>query len=83
LSYDQRTIYIGGVLCYSVYTAKESEMDTKELKTNVEKLAEEEGKTILEIISELQAGASKIGNDEVLDALCELKWEHINNMNVK
>ena len=58
-------------------------MDTKELKTNVEKLAEEEGKTILEIISELQAGAAKIGNDEVLDALCELKWEHINNMNVK
>ena len=53
-------------------------MNTKELKANVEKLAEEEGKSILEIISELQAGAAKMGNDEVLDALCELKWEYIN-----
>lgn len=48
-----------------------------DLKTNIEQLAAEEGKTPLEIISLLQAAAAAIGDDEQLEALCELKWDYI------
>ena len=48
-----------------------------DLKTNVETLAEEEGKTPLEIITLLQAAAAAIGDDEQLEALCDLKWDYI------
>ena len=49
----------------------------QELKANIEKLAEEENKTPLEIITQLQPAAAATGNDELLDALCELKWDYI------
>ena len=52
-------------------------MNKAELKQNIEKLATEENKTEVEIISELQAGAAKMGQEEVLEALCELKWDYI------
>ena len=48
-----------------------------ELKANIEKLAQDEGKTELEIISQLQAMAAATDNDELLDDLCELKWDYI------
>lgn len=48
-----------------------------ELKTNVEQLAKEEGKTELEIITLLQAGAAKIEAKKLLEMLCELKWDYI------
>jgi len=51
--------------------------DTNELKANVEKLAAEEGKTEIEIISALQTACAVTKNDELLDALCELKWDYI------
>jgi hypothetical protein len=47
------------------------------LKANIETLAAEENKTPLQIISALQAGAVKLGNNELLDALCEIKWDYI------
>lgn len=51
--------------------------DLTELKTNVEKLAAEKGQTELEIITLLQAAAAKTDNEELLDDLCELKWDYI------
>lgn len=46
-------------------------------KQNVEALAAAEGRTPLEIITMLQVGAAKIGDEAALDALSELKWEYI------
>lgn len=48
-----------------------------ELKTNIETLAKEEGKTELEIISMLQAAAAKMEDNETLESLCEIKWDYI------
>ena len=48
-----------------------------ELKSNIEALAVSEGKSPLEIITLLQSGAKTSGNDELLDALCALKWDYI------
>jgi hypothetical protein len=49
----------------------------KELKNNIEILAKEEGKTELEIITQLQSVAATTGDEELLDQLCELKWDYI------
>ena len=49
-----------------------------ELKTNVETIAKEQGKSPVEIISQLQTGAAAIEDEAMLEALCELKWEYIN-----
>ncbi len=49
----------------------------EELKKQVEQLAAEQGATPLQVISELQTGAAKAGADDVLEMLCELKWEFI------
>ena len=49
--------------------------DLKELKTNIEKLAEERGQTELEIITTLQGVCAKTGEEELLEDLCELKAE--------
>jgi len=50
---------------------------TDELKKNIEMLAEQERKTELEIITQLQTAAVAIGDEELLDQLCELKWDFI------
>lgn len=47
------------------------------LKQMAEQLAEDEGKTILEAIGSMQAAAALVGDNELLDVLCELKWEYI------
>jgi hypothetical protein len=47
------------------------------LKANIETLAAEQNKTPLEIITALQTGAVKLNNNELLDALCEIKWDYI------
>ena len=47
------------------------------LKKNIEQLAEEEGKTELEVITELQGAAAQTGNEGLLGLLCELKWDYI------
>jgi predicted negative regulator of RcsB-dependent stress response len=61
-----------------LYQLRSAKMiDTTELKSNVEQLAKEEGKTEIEIISSLQAACAVTKNDELLDALCELKWDYI------
>ena len=49
----------------------------KELKDNIETLAQERNQTALEIITTLQGVAAKTGNDELLEDLCELKHEYI------
>ena len=54
---------------------KETEMT--ELKKNIEKLALEQGKTELEIITTLQAVAAKTDNEELLEDLCDLKWDYL------
>jgi len=48
-----------------------------ELKNNIETLAAQENKTPLEIITQLQAGAALTENNELLDMLCEVKWDYI------
>ena len=51
--------------------------DMNELRQNIEVLANQENKTPIQIIAQLQAGAVITGNDELLDALCEIKWDYI------
>ena len=48
-----------------------------QLRTNVEQLAKEQGKTALEIITQLQAAASQTGNTQLLEDLCKLKWNYV------
>ena len=48
-----------------------------ELKQNIETLAAQENKTPLEIITQLQHGATIAKNDALLDMLCEVKWDYI------
>ena len=48
-----------------------------ELKQNIETLAAQENKTPLEIITQLQHGATIDKNDALLDMLCEVKWDYI------
>lgn len=49
----------------------------QDLKNNVEELARQTGQSAIDVISQLQTGASFSGDDAMLDALCELKWEYI------
>lgn len=48
-----------------------------ELKKNIETLAAQENKTPLKIITQLQAVAALTKNNELLDMLCEVKWDYI------
>ena len=48
-----------------------------ELKDSVEKIAVEQGKTPVQVITELQAAVTLTGNDELLDDLCEIKWDYL------
>ena len=48
-----------------------------ELKTNIEALAKQENQTAIQIISMLQAGAAQTGNTDLLDQLCEVKWDYL------
>ena len=50
----------------------------KELRKNIETIAREENITEIEAISLMQAGAVKIGCEEILEALCKIKNEYIN-----
>ena len=52
-------------------------MKMNELRKNIETLAAQENKTSLEIITQLQAGAALTENNELLDMLCEVKWDYI------
>jgi hypothetical protein len=49
----------------------------EELKKNIETLAAEQNKTALEIITDLQRGANITGNEDLLEMLCEVKWDYI------
>lgn len=49
-----------------------------DLKTKVEQLAKETGKTQIEVITALQAAVAVTGNELLLDELCNLKWDYIN-----
>lgn len=46
-----------------------------ELKNSVAKIAAEQGKTEVEVITELQAAAAKVGNEELLNDLCDIKYD--------
>lgn len=48
-----------------------------ELKQNIETIVKQFGKPVFQVISELQAGASAIGDEELLDLLCGVKWDYI------
>jgi len=51
---------------------------TKEtLKQNIETIAAEKGKNEIEIITLMQTGAATTDNEELLNMLCELKWDYI------
>ena len=47
------------------------------LKDQVEAFAKESGISILKAITAMQSVAAQIGNDEVLEALCDMKWDYI------
>lgn len=47
------------------------------LRAQIEQLASDEGKTELEIITMLQVAANHTNNQELLEQLCELKWDYI------
>lgn len=51
--------------------------EMKELRKNIKTLAREEAKTELEIVTLLQTGAAATDNEELLEMLCEIKWELI------
>ncbi len=48
-----------------------------DLKKNIETLAKDKGQSPVEVISQLQSGAALVGDEALLDALCDLKWEYI------
>lgn len=50
------------------------------VKEMVTQFANDEGKTEIEVISSLQAAAVAVGDEEMLEKLCELKWEYINGV---
>ena len=56
-------------------------MTDQELKANIEKLARQQDKTQLEIITQLQTATALTDvqkNDEkLLTQLCDLKWDYI------
>ena len=47
-----------------------------ELKANVEELAIAEGKDVITIISELQTGAAIANENDLLELLCDIKWDY-------
>ena len=47
------------------------------LKAQVEQLARDKCKTEIEIITLLQVAANHTNNQELLEQLCELKWDYI------
>ena len=52
-------------------------MDNRELTARIEEIAKEENTTREEILTRLQSGAALAGELELLDQLCELKWEFL------
>ena len=62
-----------GYICIMETTTKTRD----ELKANIELLAKEEGKSALEIITALQTGAARLGDEESLKILCDVKWDYI------
>jgi hypothetical protein len=54
-----------------------TENERNELKKNIKELATTESMTELETISYLQTAAAMTDNEELLDMLCEIKWDYI------
>lgn len=65
--------WIGSTNHKATAAAIEARLAAK-LKANIEALAAAEGKTELEIITQLQAAAALTGENGLLEMLCELKW---------
>ncbi|TAN86141.1 MAG: hypothetical protein EPN14_00515 [Gallionella sp.] len=53
-----------------------------DLARHVEKLAQDEGASVIDVITLLQVGAAKTQNDRLLDQLCELKEDAIHHGNI-
>tara|TARA_R110001599_G_scaffold64929_1_gene183074 strand:+ start:5700 stop:5867 length:168 start_codon:yes stop_codon:yes gene_type:complete len=53
-------------------------MTTKQLTESIKQIMTDTQCTELEAISGLQTAASKMGDDKILEALCEMKWAIIN-----
>jgi len=51
----------------------------RNLKTNIETIAADEGITPIEAITLLQTAAAAAGDETLLDELCEIKWDYIAN----
>ena len=67
-----------GGLYYSHQQRKQEIAEMEELRANVEKLAAEEGKTPVEIITTLQGAAAKLDDDEfLLGQLIDLKSQYL------
>jgi hypothetical protein len=69
--YQKRYIFVS-------YNKRQENMNTTELKSQIEKTAKEAGSTEIEIISAMQAECSKQGNEEMIETLGNLKWDYIN-----
>jgi len=55
-------------------TLKEKAM-SQVTREAVETLANEQGKSVLTMLTELQGAAAKLGDEETLEALCEIKGQ--------
>jgi len=49
----------------------------KQLRKNIEQIANEEGTPVIEVITLLQGQAAKMDNEDLLEMLIELKNEYI------
>ena len=54
-----------------------SQLTTETLTTAIEEVMNDTGCTKLQAISGLQSACAKLGDESVLEMLCEMKWELI------
>jgi hypothetical protein len=54
-----------------------SQITTETLNAAIQDVMSDAGCTKLQAITALQAACAKIGNESVLEMLCEMKWELI------
>jgi len=59
---------------------KDDKMTKETIRTEAEKTAKESNCTLIEILSAMQSISAKSGDDKMLDVLCEIKSDIVNEM---
>jgi hypothetical protein len=55
-------------------------MNNEQITAAIEEVMKDTNCTKIEAISGLQSAAAKLGNDDLLETLSEMKWEIVENM---